>query len=115
MASNIDVDTVKKLLRITTTQYDDYLATVLPMAEDYVQQWCNNKFLDAETGEIVYPEGVKLAIAKICQYHMKDRTVQSETLARHSITYAAAQYPPEVYTILSAYRRPWFVPVRRTV
>jgi hypothetical protein len=44
----------------------------------------------------------------MCEFHMKQAGVQSETLARHSVTYSS-EYPVEIKTILNNYRRPKFV------
>lgn len=101
------VDEVKTLLRISGTEYDAYLNTILPMAKEYVTTYCNRDFTDDEGNE-AFPGGVKLAIAKICEFHMKQAGVASETLARHSVTYTT-DYPKEIKTILCNYRRPKFV------
>lgn len=102
------VDEVKTLLRISGTQYDDYLNIVLPLAKEYVIDYCNQEFKD-DQGNESFPGGVKLAIAKMCEFHMmKQAGVQSESLARYSVTYSS-EYPSEVKTILNNYRRPKFV------
>jgi Phage gp6-like head-tail connector protein len=103
----VTVDDVKMLLRISGTQYDDYLNAVLPLAKEYVTTYCNRDFTDDQGAES-FPGGVKIAIAKICEFHMKQSGVQSESLARHSVTYSS-EYPGEIKTILNNYRRPKFV------
>ncbi|SFJ83176.1 head-tail connector protein [Thermoflavimicrobium dichotomicum] len=101
------VDEVKALLRISGTQHDSYLSVILPMAKEFVTTYCNREFKDDQGAES-FPDGVKIAIAKICEFHMKQSGVQSETLARHSVTYSN-EYPSEIKTILNNYRRPKFV------
>lgn len=101
------VDEVKTLLRICNTLYDAYLTAIIPLAIEYAQRYCNRDFKN-EQGQLVLPGGVKIAIAKICQFHMRDAGVQSEALARHNVTFAT-EYPKEVTTLLNVYRRPSFV------
>lgn len=104
------IEEVKALLRITGTDYDAYLSAILPLMEEYVADYCNQSFIDPETGELDYPGGVKIAIAKLCQWQMKDAQVQSESLARHSITYASSdRMPSEIAKMLAPYRRVKFV------
>lgn len=101
------VDEVKALLRVSGTEYDAYLDAILPMAKECASTYCNREFTD-EQGNEAFPGGVKLAIAKMCEFHMKQAGVQSETLARHSVTYSS-EYPVEIKAILNNYRRPKFV------
>lgn len=101
------VEEVKALLRIQTNEHDSYLSAMIPLVEEYVQDYCNRDFKDAQ-GNVAYPGGVKMAIAQMCQYHMKASGVQSESLSRHSITYAQS-YPSEITNLLNTYRRPRFV------
>lgn len=110
--AGITVDEVKQLLQIKTTAKDDYLNAVLPLVEDHVKEYCNRDFVNDDTGEVEYPGGVKLAIAKWCEFHMREAGIQSETLSRHSVTYAQGGMPPEVAAILSNYRRPTFIAMR---
>jgi len=102
----MEVSEVKRLLRIEGTAHDDYLAAVLPLVIEHVKAYCNQDFTDG------LPGGVRLAVAKWCQAYMKEAGVQSETLARHSVTYSVDQMPAEVRGILNNYRRPFFVAVR---
>lgn len=104
----VSVEDVKTLLRIQGSQDDSYLEAVIPLAEEYVKSYCNQDFIDPETGEPKYPGSVKLAIAKLCQLYMKDSGVQSESLARHSVTYSNTP-PPDVMALLRVHRRPKFV------
>lgn len=105
------IDEVKAILRITGTQYDSYLTTILPLIEEFVADYCNRDFINPETGQVDYPGGVKVAIAKLCEYNMKDSQVQSETLARHSVTYASSttQFPAEISKMLRPYCKVVFV------
>lgn len=102
----MEVSEVKALLRIQGTANDEYLAAVLPLVIEHVKSYCNQDFPDG------LPGGVKLAVAKWCQAYMKEAGIQSETLARHSVTYSADQIPAEVRGILNNYRRPFFAAVK---
>ena len=106
----MEVSEVKALLRIKTTAHDEYLAAVLPLVIEHVKAYCNRDFLN-DDGVTEFPGGVKLAIAKWCQAYMREAGVQSESLARHSVTYSADQIPPDVRGILNGYRRPFFIPM----
>lgn len=101
------VEEVKRLLRLKDTSYDEYLSAVIPLIIQFVQQYCNRDFVN-ENGQVVLPGGIKLVVAKMCQFHMRDPNIASETLARHSISYDT-NYPSEITNILNSYRRPTFV------
>jgi hypothetical protein len=104
----VTVNEVKVLLRIQSDTDDAYLAAMLPLVEEYVVEYCNQDFKDA-TGVVVFPGGVKIAIAKMCQYQMRESGVQSESLARHSVTYDGSKMPSDITNLLNSYRRPHFV------
>lgn len=109
--AGITKDEVKALLQIKSTTKDEYLNAVLPLVEEHVKEYCNRDFLD-DSGNLNYPGGVKLAIAKWCQAYMRDSRMESETVGRWSGTYSQGGVPSEVATILSGYRRPKLVPIR---
>lgn len=55
---------LKAYLRITTDENDAFLSLMLESAIDYVCQYTNNPFLNAD-GERELPAGVKLGVAKL--------------------------------------------------
>jgi len=81
------VEEAKALLRIEDTSKDAYLSAILPLLIEYVQRHCNQSF-ENEEGQVELPGGVKIAVAKLAEHHMKEAGVQSESLARHSQTFS---------------------------
>lgn len=107
------IEEVKALLRINHTNDDAYLTAILPDLIEFVEIYCNRQFRD-EDRNISLPGGLKLAIAKMCEHHMRESGVVSETLARHSVTYSTSGqgtcgYPGDIMTILRNYKWVKFV------
>lgn len=106
--SVLTIEEVKTLLQITGNQFDSYLSAMLPLVEEYVAQYCNRDFKDTN-GIVVYPGGVKIAISKLCQSYMRESGLQSESLARHSVTFETSAISSDITAMLNSYRRPHFV------
>jgi hypothetical protein len=98
---------VKALLRIPNDKNDTYLAAIIPVVEDFVKAYCNTEFLDETTQTTVYPGGVKLAIAQLCRYHMKEGQIQYDPI-RNNTSEHVDQYPSDVLHSLNYYRIPNF-------
>ena len=90
--------TVEELRQyITTEETDQVLAAKLSALELTIRNYTNNNF--TTNGVVEYPEDVKLAAANILKWQLKNeaansgdtskKDIQSETLSRHSVTYAA--------------------------
>ena len=90
--------TVEELRQyITTEETDQVLAARLSALELTIRNYTNNTF--TKNGVVEYPADVKLAAANILKWQLKNeaansgdtskKDIQSETLSRHSVTYAA--------------------------
>ena len=90
--------TVEELRQyITTEETDQVLAEKLSALELTIRNYTNNTF--TKNGVVDYPADVKLAAANILKWQLKNeaansgdksqKDIQSETLSRHSVTYAA--------------------------
>ena len=89
------VDELRKY--IITEEADEVLAAKLSALELTIQNYTNNTF--TKDGVVEYPADVKLAAANILKWQLKNeaaaagdtskKDIQSETLSRYSVTYAA--------------------------
>ena len=82
---------------ITTEEPDELLAARLEALELTIRNYTNNTF--TKHGILEYPADVKLAAVNILKWQLRNEAaaagdksqmaIQSETLSRHSVTYAA--------------------------
>ena len=82
---------------IQTEETDQVLAARLSALELTIRNYTNNTF--TKNGVVEYPADVKLAAANILKWQLKNeaaatgdtskKDIQSETLSRYSVTYAA--------------------------
>ena len=90
--------TVEELRKhITTEETDELLAGKLEAVELTIRNYTNNTF--TKNGVVEYPMDVKLAAVNILKWQLKNeaaaagdtskKDIQSETLSRYSVTYAA--------------------------
>jgi hypothetical protein len=58
-------------------------------------------------GVIKYPRGLKLLVSEMISFDLLDKTIKSETISRHSITYQdlKSSYPDFIIKKLSGYAR----------
>jgi hypothetical protein len=100
----MDTVLVKKILNISTTKYDTYFDTVIPMIEDDVKAETNRDFIDDDTGEVVYPGGIKLLIAKIAEHGIKESGLKSRSMGNVSYEYDT-DVPDNLKRKIRKYRR----------
>lgn len=90
--------TVEELRKyITTEETDELLAAKLEAVELTIRNYTNNTF--TKNGVVEYPMDVKLAAVNILKWQLRNeaaaagdtskKDIQSETLSRYSVTYAA--------------------------
>ncbi len=90
------LERVKLYLTLTDTTKDDLISFLIPLVEADFLRIRNKAFdTDADTGAIVYPNGAEITAIQMIAYHLYDSSqeglagaVKSESLSRHSITYA---------------------------
>lgn len=95
---------VKTALQIplSDTSKDDYLKTVIPYIIQFIQEYCKTDFKN-NAGQIELPLGLKLVIAKMAQYNMKDVSVDSESFSGLALKVAEG-YPKSIMTMLDSYK-----------
>lgn len=99
----MDITQVKNILGITSDRHDNYLAEVVPLFLEIAEERTNNTFTAGEE-----PAGVKLFVAKACEYNMQESGLKSRTLGDVSYTYET-DFPPSVLKHLRPYKKVRFV------
>lgn len=94
----MELTTVKTILRITSTQYDEYLTAMIPRAKFYAESYCHRTFDDP------LPLDVETFIAKYCEYNMIQQGLQSKTMGEVSYTFDIEERVPRT---LLAYLKPY--------
>lgn len=108
LADSIDpndyLNDVKTALQIplSDTSKDTYLTTVIPYIIQFIQEYCKTDFKN-KAGQIELPLGLKMAVAKMAQYHMKDISIDSESFSGIALKVAEG-YPKSIMTILDSYK-----------
>ena len=112
----LTVNEVKILLLIpaNNTKYDEYLAVLLPMVESFVQQYCNRDFLNPDTEEMDYPDGLKIVMAQLIRYHIKENQLQLDGI-RGNINTMLPLYPSDLLTALNQWRRIRYVTFKEDI
>lgn len=112
--------TVKELRQyIETDETDAMLQFKLGAFEEIIQKYTHNNFKEYEVeGEIVYPADIKLGVVNLMKWEIDNRDklgIQSETISRHSVTYADANgdsyvmgYPKSLMAVLKPYMKARF-------
>lgn len=102
-------------LFVTTDKTDSALELMISSAEEFVKKYTNNDFVSRVTGQVEYPDTVKMGVIKMINYDLsteKSIGVQSETISRHSVTYATTDnnnpYPNSIIGFLKPYMRARF-------
>ena len=102
---------------IATDETDSALEFRIQALESFICKWTNNDFINRETKEREYPPDVKMGAINALKWDfaMRDKIgISSETISRHSVTYAdaagnsdgnASGYPLAVIGFLKPYMR----------
>ncbi|WP_077325773.1 phage head-tail connector protein [Virgibacillus siamensis] len=88
---------VKELLNKPNMD-DVYLNTAIAVFTEYAGDYCNNTFSDP------LPAGVKLFVAKACEYNLQKAGVTSFSMGNVSYSYET-DFPPSVLKPLKPYKR----------
>lgn len=99
---------------ITTQETDAMLEFKLNAIENLVKGYTHNNFYEYEVdGVIIYPPDIKLGVINLIKWEETSRNkvgIQSETISRHSVTYADANgdsyimgYPKSLLGFLKPY------------
>lgn len=104
---------------IETDETDAVLAVRLEAAENMIKGYTNNNFNRYRVGDsIAYPAVVRLGVVNLIKWDMDNRDkvgIASESLSRHSVTYAdmsaantIAGYPAAMMGFLKPYMKARF-------
>jgi hypothetical protein len=94
---------VKDILGVTTTKHDTYFNTVVPLFDEAAKDYCNNSFLN-DDGVEELPGGVKVAIAKWCEYNMNKAGLKHWTMGEVNYIYDTT-IPDSIKDLLKRHRR----------
>lgn len=94
---------VKNILGISTTKHDTYINSVIALFIEYIQDYCNNSFID-EYEDLVLKGGAKIAIAKMIEFNMNKSGVTSRSFGDVSYSYDT-DFPPSIMKLLVPYQR----------
>lgn len=112
--------TVEELRKyITTEETDEMLKLKLDAIEQMILNYTNNNFHEfILAGEVVYPPDIKIGVIGLMKWELTNRDkvgIASETISRHSVTYADANgdsylngYPKALMSFLKGYRKARF-------
>jgi hypothetical protein len=85
------IDDIKKLLFISTNEFDEYLGVIVPILLDHAKDYCNNTFkkYDEVLEEYVddIPKPVTLFIAKMAEQNLTQSGLKSESLGDYSVSF----------------------------
>lgn len=98
---------VEELRKFVTTDKDDLaLQVMLEGLESFIRQRTHNDFVNRDTGGVEYPAAIKMAVVDIMRWKLRNEDqnsgdtekmpVQSETISRHSVTYAKDSTESEI-------------------
>ena len=94
---------VKDILGQTSDKHDTYIYTAVELFIEFVQDHCNNSFLDAN-GEVKLRGGAKIAVAKMIEYNLNKAGVSSRTFGEVAYSYDT-DFPQSIMKLLEPYNR----------
>lgn len=109
----LSVRDVKVLLNIQSTQFDDYIETMLPITIALTEKHCNNElairntngaFLKTNEGYMLNDMGLKILLAKIIEFYLTKTSVTYEAVGRITQTYAT-ELPKAILDGLKPYSK----------
>ena len=92
---------VKVILSISTSKHDVYFATSIPLFTEYAEGYCNRTFTEP------LPGGIKIFVAKACEYNMQQSGLSSRSMGSVSYSYET-DFPPSLLKLLKPYRKVGF-------
>ncbi len=94
---------VKDILGQTSDKHDNYIYTAIELFTEFVQDHCNNSFLD-DKGEVKLRGGAKIAVAKMIEYNLNKAGVSSRTFGEVAYSYDT-DFPASIMKLLEPYNR----------
>lgn len=99
----MNLQEVKNILGYTTSKYDTYITTAIPLFTEFIQDYCNNGFLD-ESDQIVLKGGAKIALAKMIEHNINKAGISSRSFGEVAYSYDN-DFPPSILKLLQPYSR----------
>jgi hypothetical protein len=101
----MDAFDIKEILGISPNnfEHDDYIETCIPLFTEFIQDICNNNFLNNE-GNVQLRGGAKIALAKMIEFNMQKSGVASRSFGEVSYSYSL-DFPKSIISLLSPYNR----------
>ena len=91
----ITLKEIKNLLGLEDTSKDKYIKSMIPIAVEFVQDYCENP-------EIEIKGGLKIGIAKIIEFYMNNSSLQSRSISRINESYLT-DIPKSILALLDPY------------
>lgn len=91
-------DDVKAILEDETTKHDAYYSTMIPILTEFAEDRCHTTFSEP------LPGGVRLFIAKACEYNLQRVGLESRTMDNVSYSYTT-DFPKSLLKYLKPYRK----------
>lgn len=117
----ISVDELRQF--VSTDESDQVLEFRIQALESFICKYTNNDFISRITGENDYPIDVQMGAINVLKWQLRNdaqnsgdtskQAVSSETISRHSVTYAADSTESDIDTLtgiprkLSAFLKPY--------
>lgn len=117
----ISVEQLRKF--VTTDEDDEALEFRIQALESFICKYTNNDFINRTSGEQEYPPDVQMGAINMLKWKLRndaqnggstgDKPVQSETISRHTVTYATDSTESDIDALvgvprkLSAFLKPY--------
>jgi hypothetical protein len=85
------------------TTHDKYFETCIPLFTEYIQEYCNNSFLN-DLGEVQLKGGAKISLAKMIEFNMVKTGITSKKFGEVSYSYNL-DFPQSILNLLEPYMR----------
>jgi hypothetical protein len=83
------LEKVKNVLQLSGNQKDNAIVELIPLVEDWIKGYCNDDFTEV-------PPGYELIAIKMIEFNLNQKSgIESESLSRHSVTFAT-EYPSSI-------------------
>jgi hypothetical protein len=117
----MDVQEVKGILEFDHTDHDNYIKTMLPLAEDFAKNYCGIEYVTNPNYDPYKPisstnprkiegtieGGMKIAVAKLLEFNLLQAGINSEGVASVSQSFST-ELPNSIKDMLKPYKKAKF-------
>ena len=93
------IDNIKSILQLENTSKDLSIMAMIPMAEAFIQDYCNDEFLDG------YPKGLELAAIRMIAYNLTVKPGITKKVIGDAEVDFNPEYPADILSSLNKYRK----------